>query len=704
MLRCPRFEPYAALTAALLCLLTSGTPEPAVGSTIKFRWPLPAQVSVSMSDLSESSRVVLRWDMRVDTTTSSDELRVGMENVEILETEGVGSEMDPMTQILAGLDALSSMAPPFVISRGGEYLRPSMEDDAVDRALEQMRSAWRDHVPTSDSLWSRARALLHTPDRATLAPIQWNLWSEDWAGFDLESRAPVTGKTSVLVGDRKVPGVFSVRRLSAPSAPSDVAWIEQESVYEGDPATRGFEDYLRSQMRSRGETDLPEDPIFRSIRRVDRATVALEPNTARPSYARFERHLELIAVDGTRFDQQHLTEYLFEWAPPMGRRSDHSTIPDSVQSWFRARRFEDASRALVKAVAEGSRQPEVHAMLGEVYRRMDRPGDAVLAGRRALSIDPCNAFAHQVLADAYRPSYGSWYHANSDSSWNHLLQGIACDSTDGNLWTGAYIAALERNRPDLARRSLRSLYASKFFTPGIVAYARWMVQGLPDRALLLTNGDLDSYPLWCLQEAEGFRPGIAVVNTSLLNLPWYARYIRDRYGIPLPFKDAQLDSLPVEQTSTGTLSDRIIDGWAVMRRYGLLGNPLYLSVTLSAIRPEVEGNLRLIGASWEYVPNPARAGVDTVAVRRSLESIRPTDLRGPAASERDRSPIRHSTTLANNVVSCRLQYARALGEAGRHTAASREITQARLVAQELGIEREVEPAIEAMRAYLERSK
>jgi hypothetical protein len=657
-----------------------------------------------MSDLSDSSRVVLRWDMRVDTTVTSGELRVGMENVEILENAGVGSEMDPWTQIVAGLDALTRMAPPFVISRGGEYLRPSIEDDAVDVALQRMRSARGNQVPWSDSLWGQAKAMLHTPDRTTLGHIQWNLWAEDWMGFDLESRAPVTGKTSVIVGDRNVPGVFSVRRLNARSDPSEVAWIEQESVYEGDPATRGFEEYMRSQMRSRGETDLPEDPIFRSIRRVDRATVALEPSTARPSYARFERHLELIAVDGTRFDQQHLTEYFFEWTPPLGRQKPHDAIPDSVQSWVRASRFEDASRALVNAVAEGSRQPDVHAMLGDVYRRMNRPGDAVLAGRRALSIDPCNAFAHQVLADAYRPSYGSWYHASSDSSWNHLLQGIACDSTDGNLWVGAYIAALERNRSDLARRSLRSLYASKFFTPGIVAYARWMVQGLPDRSLLLTNGDLDSYPLWCLQEAEGFRPDIAVVNTSLLNLPWYARYIRDRYGIPLPFKDAQLDSLPVEQTSTGTLSDRIIDGWAVMRRYGVLGNPLYLSVTLSSIRPQVEGNLRLVGASWEFVPDPSRAGVDTVAVRRSLESIRPTELRGPAASERDRSPIRHSSTLTNNVVSCRLQYARALGEAGRHSAASREITQARLVAQQLGIEGVAEPAIEAMRSYLERSK
>lgn len=115
----------------------------------------------------------------------------------------------------------------------------------------------------------------------------------------------------------------------------------------------------------------------------------------------------------------------------------------------------------------------------------------------------------------------------------------------------------------------------------ILEFARDLLNSCEQDAILLTNGDNDTFPLWWVQKKEGFRKDVAVANLSLLNTSCFIKYLKGRpYRVPISFSDEEIDSLrPIEKKDELIwISHQVVDDIILTNKWK---RPIYYATTVS---------------------------------------------------------------------------------------------------------------------------
>ncbi|HEY7407869.1 MAG TPA: DUF2723 domain-containing protein [Gemmatimonadaceae bacterium] len=195
-------------------------------------------------------------------------------------------------------------------------------------------------------------------------------------------------------------------------------------------------------------------------------------------------------------------------------------------------------------------------------------------------------------------------------------------------WLGAALACAPivlnwrvANRRRLPEASLAHVAAQAWLAP------------LPERAVLITGGDNDSFPLWYLQLVEGVRPDVTVITSPLLGADWYRAEVAQRHRL-----------LPVEAaTSRMTQGERLR---LLAHRAASMGRPLAVSAFLdSARRAYVARSWRFDGMSFHADSGPPGARRDPRQAARVSGTIPGYMLDREPLDTPDRAPRFMARTL-----------------------------------------------------------
>jgi len=108
-------------------------------------------------------------------------------------------------------------------------------------------------------------------------------------------------------------------------------------------------------------------------------------------------------------------------------------------------------------------------------------------------------------------------------------------------------------------------------------YSYNILQTCEKDAIIFTNGDNDTFPLWFLQYVYDIRPDVRVVNLSLLNTPWYIKQLKEQEPkVPISLSNREIEKLEIIPWKERTI-EMPVPG--AVREKALADLPEYVSLT-----------------------------------------------------------------------------------------------------------------------------
>ena len=175
------------------------------------------------------------------------------------------------------------------------------------------------------------------------------------------------------------------------------------------------------------------------------------------------------------------------------------------------------------------------------------------------------------------------------------------------------IGETERNIKDRDLYSLKKFEAG-LFSAGITNYNYNVLMGLKKNAILVTDGDNDTYPVWLLQ-AQGIRKDVTVLNLNLIGgLEDYRAKVFAELGVAKWEKREKSDAEMIEKERDRYRKEIVKHIATNTKKY-----PVYLALTAACNEKyldSIKQNLYLTGLAYLY----SNESVDNIAfLKKNME-------------------------------------------------------------------------------------
>lgn len=178
--------------------------------------------------------------------------------------------------------------------------------------------------------------------------------------------------------------------------------------------------------------------------------------------------------------------------------------------------YSTAIKILEKAIEKFPENAEAHYYLGQAYRLK-------LFSNGALINDVDLPYA-ELASNEFKKAI--------EISPKYTGKKFVVDpySKIQSIWGAVAFDYVFNNKIDSARVAFEKGKIDGAYYPAIVEYNQNIMASCDKNAILFTNGDNDTYPMWYLQLINKYRKDITVVNLSLLNVGWYIKMLKNNYS------------------------------------------------------------------------------------------------------------------------------------------------------------------------------
>lgn len=199
-----------------------------------------------------------------------------------------------------------------------------------------------------------------------------------------------------------------------------------------------------------------------------------------------------------------------------------------------------------------------------------------------------------ALPESYLPHYLIYY--NDDRKLEHLEAAYKINPDKTDLYWEFIQYYETAGNTEKMNEFCQKLYKSDDIISSLYDYSMNVFSSLEENAIVFTNGDNDTYPMWILQGAKNIRKDVSVVNAHALQfLRDYMKIKFERTGIKIDFEKLPNDDVPLSSFIKETVIQIEKNNPEV---------PIYFVPTMSydSIR-EIEKDLHITGLAFKYSTN-----------------------------------------------------------------------------------------------------